>query len=47
VLRQFDLGVDGVIMHGATPYELEPVLEAYREIRPAARFDKLDANPGR
>ena len=24
VLRQFDLGVDGVIMHGATPTELAP-----------------------
>ncbi len=31
VLRQFDLGVDGVIMHGATPTELEPVVEAYRD----------------
>jgi probable F420-dependent oxidoreductase len=47
VLAQFDLGVDGVIMHGATPHELEPVVAAYREIRPAARFEKLDANPGR
>jgi probable F420-dependent oxidoreductase len=46
VLRQFDLGVDGVIMHGATPAELEPVVEAYRDIRPAGRFDHLVANPG-
>ena len=46
VLSQFDLGVDGVIMHGATPSELEPVLGAYREIRPAGRFDGLAANPG-
>ena len=46
VLRQFDLGVDGVIMHGTTPGELEPVLTAYRQIRPAGRFDQLDANPG-
>ena len=30
VRRQFDLGVDGVIMHGATPTELEPVVTAYR-----------------
>src|SRR6478735_7832687 len=28
VLRQLDLGVDGVIMHGATPTELAPVVEA-------------------
>jgi 5,10-methylenetetrahydromethanopterin reductase len=47
VLRQFDLGVDGVIMHGATPDELAPVVEAYRAIRPADRFEKLDPNPGR
>ncbi|HEY8525693.1 MAG TPA: TIGR03857 family LLM class F420-dependent oxidoreductase [Acidimicrobiales bacterium] len=47
VLAQFDLGVDGVIMHGATPDELAPVIEAYRAIRPAGRFDGLDPNPGR
>ncbi|MFE9925374.1 hypothetical protein ACFYQA_28515 [Streptomyces sp. NPDC005774] len=29
VRRQFDLGVDGVIMHGATPTELRSVVEAY------------------
>ena len=46
VLRQFDLGVDGVIMHGATPAQLEPVAEAYRRIRPTERFDNLTANPG-
>jgi probable F420-dependent oxidoreductase len=46
VLRQFDLGVDGVIMHGATPTELAPVVAAYRSIRPAGRFDGLAANPG-
>src|SRR5206468_10439761 len=45
VLDQLDLGADGVIMHGATPTELEPVVEAYREIRPAGRFDALAANP--
>ncbi len=47
VLRQFDLGVDGVIMHGATPDQLAPVVDAYRAIRPAGRFDHLDPNPGR
>ncbi len=47
VLRQFDLGVDGVIMHGATPTELAPVVTEYRSIRPAGRFDHLAANPGR
>jgi probable F420-dependent oxidoreductase len=47
VLRQFDLGVDGVIMHGATPDELAPVVDAYRPLRPEGRFDALDPNPGR
>ena len=47
VLRQLDLGVDGVIMHGATPAQLAPVAVAYRGIRPAGRFDDLDPNPGR
>ena len=47
VLHQFDLGVDGVIMHGATPDELAPVVEAYRSLRPADRFVGCQANPGR
>ena len=47
VLRQFELGVDGVILHGATPTELAPVVDAYRTLRPAGRFDELDPNPGR
>jgi probable F420-dependent oxidoreductase len=47
VLRQMDLGADSVILHGAAPAELAPVVEAYRRIRPAGRFDHLDANPGR
>jgi len=47
VLAQFDHGPDSVILHGATPAELAPVVEAYRTIRPAGRFDSLSANPGR
>jgi 5,10-methylenetetrahydromethanopterin reductase len=47
VLRLLDLGVDGVIMHGATPDELAPVVAAYRELRPEGRFDALAPNPGR
>lgn len=30
IRRQFDLGVDGVILHGAAPSELEPIIAAYR-----------------
>jgi len=47
VLDQFAAGANGVILHGATPTELEPVVAAYRAIRPAGRFDGLPANPGR
>ncbi len=46
VLGQFDHGADSVILHGATPEELAPVVEAYRTLRPAGRFDTLPANPG-
>jgi 5,10-methylenetetrahydromethanopterin reductase len=46
VLAQLDLGADSVILHGAAPAELEPVVAAYRRIRPAGRFDALPANPG-
>jgi probable F420-dependent oxidoreductase len=30
VRNQLELGCDGVIMHGASPAELEPIVEAYR-----------------
>ena len=30
---QLDLGCDGVILHGATPAELAPILSAYRSRR--------------
>jgi hypothetical protein len=46
VLDQFDLGADGVILHGASPTELAPVVEAYRDLRPSGRFDHLATNPG-
>jgi probable F420-dependent oxidoreductase len=42
---QLDLGCDGVILHGASPTELEPILQAYRKTRPDGRFDHLAANP--
>lgn len=32
VRRLFELGVDGVIMHGATPNELAPVVAAYHDL---------------
>jgi probable F420-dependent oxidoreductase len=45
VRGQFDLGCDGVILHGASPGELEPIVREYRRTRPKGRFDHLAANP--
>ena len=42
---QFTLGCDGVILHGASPSQLEPVVTHYRETRPSEVFDHLPANP--
>ncbi len=44
---QLDAGADSVILHGATPAELAPVLDAWRQVRPAGRFAGLPTNPGR
>jgi probable F420-dependent oxidoreductase len=45
VLDQFAAGADSVILHGATPAELAPIVEAYRAVRPDG-FDGLPTNPG-
>jgi probable F420-dependent oxidoreductase len=45
IRRQFDLGCDGVILHGAAPADLAPIIDEYRRTRPAGRFDHLPANP--
>jgi probable F420-dependent oxidoreductase len=45
IIGQFDLGADGVILHGASPEQLAPILAAYRKVRPSGRFDHLAANP--
>ena len=45
VRGQLDLGADGVILHGASPADLAPIVEAYRGTRPSGRFDHLAANP--
>lgn len=44
--HQFDYGVDGVILEGPSPWELEPVLDAYRLTRDGSRFGHLTPNPG-
>jgi 5,10-methylenetetrahydromethanopterin reductase len=45
IIDQFDAGATDVILHGATPAELEPVLPAYQAMRPA-RVVHATANPG-
>ena len=45
IVDQFDAGATGVILHGATPDELAPILPAYLAVRPAPVSD-LPANPG-
>ena len=47
VLDQLAAGADGVILHGSSPAELEPVVEAYAQVRPAGRFEGRQANPAR
>ena len=37
-VKQLEAGADGVIIHGCTPEEFEPVLEEYRKIRPSHLF---------
>lgn len=44
---QLTLGADSVVLHGATPDELAPVLAAWRSRRDPTRFAHLDPNPGR
>lgn len=34
IRREFDYGADAVILHGATPDELEPVIDSYRQLVP-------------
>lgn len=43
--HQFDLGCDSVILHGATPDELAPILPAYKVVR-KPELDTKPANPG-
>lgn len=47
VADQLAAGADSVVLHGATPTELAPVLEAYRATRDAEAHAGLPTNPGR
>ena len=43
--HQLDLGCDGVILHGASPTDLRPIVEAYTRQRDSSRFAHLPNNP--
>ena len=44
--EQFDMGADGVILHGASPDQLQPIVEHYRKQRNPDRFVRMMNNPG-
>lgn len=46
VQDQYDAGADSVVLHGATPAELAPVVEAWRGVRDPRAFGSLPTNPG-
>ena len=46
VADQFSHGADSVVLHGATPTDLAPVVEAYRAIRPIGVGARCATNPG-
>ncbi len=43
---QFDRGVDSVILHGASPTDLKPIVEAYKKARNPKKFGDFPAHPG-
>ncbi len=45
IQNQFDLGCDGVILHGASPDDLAPIVDNYRQSRDADKFRHLPSNP--
>lgn len=45
VADQLALGCDGVIMHGAAPADLAPIVDEYRHQRDPSAFAGLPANP--
>ncbi len=45
IRHQLDLGCDGVILHGASPNDLSPIVACYRADRDDKRFAHLPPNP--
>ncbi|MFN3238452.1 MAG: TIGR03857 family LLM class F420-dependent oxidoreductase [Pseudomonadales bacterium] len=46
VNHQFDLGCDGVILHGASPEQIAPIVNHYAKSRDAKRHAHMAPNPG-
>ena len=46
ITGQFGLGVDGIILHGASPGEIAPIAKAYRAQRNPEKFAHMLPNPG-
>ena len=46
IKEQFGMGCDGVILHGASPEQLTPIVKAYRDQRIAGEFAHMTNNPG-
>jgi 5,10-methylenetetrahydromethanopterin reductase len=46
IQERFDAGADGILFHGSSPDHLGPLLDIWKQKRPAARFDARSVNPG-
>ena len=46
IKEQFGMGCDGVILHGASPEQLTPIVKAYRDQRIEGEFAHMTNNPG-
>ena len=47
IRHQLDLGCTGVILHGASPVDLGPIVSEYESTRDHSSFAHLSSNPGR
>jgi 5,10-methylenetetrahydromethanopterin reductase len=45
IARELELGCHSVILHGAEPHEIAPMVEAYRAVRPELKRP-VATNPG-
>jgi 5,10-methylenetetrahydromethanopterin reductase len=45
IQERLDAGADGVLFHGTTPDDVEPLVKGWRKVR-SAKYDKQSVNPG-